>query len=81
MHDLWSDVKLAMIIISFIFLMKWTTEITESKKLGIILAAIIAYLTFYSHFEILIFVLIFFFAYPFFSEFSEAMAPPKEEKK
>lgn len=79
MRDLWSDIKLALVLISFVFLLKWTSEITNSKKIGIIFAFIIAYLTFYSHFEILIFVLLFFFGYPFFAQVGDAMKP--EEKK
>ena len=73
MADLWSDIKLALVLISFVFLLKWTSDITGSKKVGIIFALVIAYLTFYSHFEILIFVLLFFFGYPFFGEIANAM--------
>lgn len=71
MTALWADIKLVLTLIFFIYLLKWTSDITGSKMLGIILAAIVAYLTFFSHFEILIFVLIFFFGYPFFEKIAE----------
>ena len=66
--SLFEDVKLALIIITFIFLVGWTSDKAGSKTLGIVLAAIIAYLTFYTHFEILIIVLLLFFGYPFFEQ-------------
>ena len=61
MGDLWSDLKLVLILVFFLYLLKWSNEFTGSKKLGLIIAVVIAYLTFYSHFEILIWVLILFF--------------------
>lgn len=68
---LWADVRLALIIIVFMYLLEWTVSFTESKAIGLILAAAIAYLTFYQHYGILIFVLIFFFGYPFFEKLAE----------
>ena len=59
MGMLWSDVRLALTLIIFIYLLKWTVDFTKSKALGVILAAVVAYLTFYQHFEILVFVLVF----------------------
>jgi len=75
---LWNDLKLVLTLIFFMYLLKWSSDITGSKMLGIILAAIVAYLTFFSHFEILILVLIFFFGYPFFEKIAEGF---KEEEK
>lgn len=74
MGDLWTDIKLVLTIIFFIYLLKWTTDFTGSKMIGIILAAVVAYLTFFQHFEILVFVLIFFFGYPFFGKISEGFS-------
>lgn len=74
MPDLWMDLKLAFTIIAFIFLVKWSADILDNKPLGIILAAVIAYLTFFSHYELLILVVVFFFGYPLFAAFGEAMA-------
>ena len=68
---LWADVRLALIIIVFMYLLQWTVNFTKSKSIGLILAAAIAYLTFYQHYEILLFVLIFFFGYPFFEKLAE----------
>jgi hypothetical protein len=68
---LWADVRLALIIIVFMYLLQWTVSFTKSKSIGLILAAVIAYLTFYQHYGILIFVLIFFFGYPFFEKLAE----------
>ncbi len=68
---LWADIRLALIIIVFMYLLQWTVNFTKSKSIGLILAAVIAYLTFYQHYSILIFVLIFFFGYPFFEKLAE----------
>jgi chromate transport protein ChrA len=71
MAGVWADLQLVFIIIFFIFLLKWTTDQVNSKVIGFILAVVIAYLTFYTHIEILILVLIFFFGFPFFSKVAE----------
>ncbi len=75
MADLWSDIKLVLTLIFFLYLLKWTTDMTGSKMLGIVLAAVVAYLTFFSHFELLVFVLIFFFGLPFFGKLMEGISP------
>ena len=69
--DLWGDLTVMLMILFFIYLLKWTTDFTGSKKIGLILAVVIGYLTFFRHIEILIFVLIFFFGYPFFGKIVE----------
>jgi hypothetical protein len=71
MGDLWSDLKLVLTLIFFIYLLKWSSDFTGSKAIGVILAAAVAYLTFFQHFEILVFILVFFFGYPFFSKVAE----------
>lgn len=71
---LWADIRLALMLIIFIYLLKWTVDFTKSKALGVIIAAVIAYLTFYQHFEILVFVVIFFFGYPFFEKIAEGFS-------
>ena len=78
MGMLWADLRLALMLIIFIYLLKWTVDFTKSKAVGLILAAVISYLTFYQHFEILVFVLIFFFGYPFFEKVAEGFDGDKE---
>ncbi|MBI1973869.1 hypothetical protein HYS54_03565 [Candidatus Micrarchaeota archaeon] len=77
MADLWSDVRLALTLIVFLYLAKWTIDIGGGKKTGIIIAAVIAFLTFYSHWELLALVVVFFFAYPFFDEAAKVFEPGK----
>ncbi len=74
MPALWNDLRLALTIIAFIFLVKWSTGVIDNKPLGIIIAAVIAYLTIFSHYELLILAVIFFFGYPVFQAFGEAMS-------
>jgi len=74
MGDLWSDLKLVLMLVFFLYLLSWSNEFTGSKKLGLLIAVIIAYLTFFQHFEILIWILILFFAYPFFTAVSEGLS-------
>jgi len=71
--DMWSDLRLALTIIAFIFLVKWSSDVLDNKFLGIIIAAIIAYLTFFQHYELLILGVILFFGYPIFQGIGEAM--------
>jgi hypothetical protein len=73
--DFWNDIKLALALLFFIYAVVWLTELTRSPKLGILIAAIVAYLTFFKYWEIVIFVLIFFFGYPFFEQFAYGYAP------
>lgn len=75
----WADIRIALTLIIFIYLVKWMEDLTKSKALAIILGAAIAYFTFFKHFEILIFIVIFFFGYPFFEAFSKGFIV--EDKK
>jgi len=74
MADMWSDLRLALTIIAFIFLVKWSSDILDNKLLGIIVAAIIAYLTFFRHYQLLIIGIILFFGYPIFAGIAKAMS-------
>ena len=74
MMDMWSDLKLALTLILFIYLVNYLSNITSSKKIGIILAAIVAYLTFFSHWEMLVIILVIFFGYPFFTGLADALS-------
>ena len=73
MGELWSDLKLALGIMFFIYTITWLSGMTGSKKLGILIAAVVAYLTFFSHFELLIVVLILFFCFPVFEKAAEGI--------
>ena len=62
--DILNDLKLAFILILFIIFVKWVIDKTGSKVLAIVVAVIFAYLTFYSHYELLIIAILFFFILP-----------------
>ena len=62
--DVWADVKLAFVLLLFIIFIKWVIDKTGSKVLAIVIAVIFAYLTFYSHYELLIIAILFFFVLP-----------------
>ncbi len=70
MGDIWSDLQLAFIIIIFIYLVTWASDLTKSKKIGVILALIIAYLTIYQHPWLLFLTVLLFFGYAFFEKFA-----------
>jgi chromate transport protein ChrA len=74
MADMWNDLKLALTLILFVYLVTYLSGLTGSKKLGIIMAAIVAYLTFFTHWEMLVLILVIFFAYPFFIGLADAIA-------
>ena len=65
-----TDLQMALIIIVFVYVIAWATELTHSKKIAVVLALIIVYLTVYQHFGILIFVILFFFGYAFWDKFT-----------
>lgn len=69
MGDLWSDLQLALILFVFIYLVQWAIGTTGSKRVGILLAIILVYLTVYQHVELLILTVVFFFGYAFFEQF------------
>lgn len=62
--DIMNDLKLAFVLILFIIFIKWVIDKTGSKVLAIVIAVIFAYLTFYSHYELLIIAILFFFLWP-----------------
>jgi len=72
MGDLINDIRLAMVIFIFIYLASWATGLTGSKRVGVILAIILVYLTVYQHFGVLVLTVVFFFGYAFFAKFEEA---------
>ena len=76
--DMWNDLRLALVLILFLYLVSWLSSLSGSKKIGIVLAAIVAYLTFYSHWEMLVVVLVVFFMFPFFTGLADALAPDKK---
>lgn len=69
MADLWTDLQLAAILFVFVYLVQWAISMTGSKRVGILLAIVIVYLTVYRHFELLVLTMIFFFGYAFFDTF------------
>lgn len=74
MADLWTDLRLALTIIAFLYLVKWGTDMMKNKVLGVIIAIIIAYLTIFNHFELLILAMVLFFGYPVFVGFADAVS-------
>ncbi len=74
MGDVWSDLQLAFTIIIFIYLVSWASDLTKSKKIGVILALIIAYLTIYQHPWLLFITVLLFFGYAFIEKFSAEVA-------
>ncbi|MCD6522159.1 MAG: hypothetical protein J7K68_00260 [Candidatus Diapherotrites archaeon] len=77
MGDLWTDLQLAAILFVFVYLVQWGIGTTGSRKVGILLAIIIVYLTIYQHFIVLVFVVIFFFGYAFFDQFEKLWSEGK----
>ena len=77
MGYLWTDLQIAAIIIVFIFLVDWAIGISKSKRVGVIIAIVLTYLTVYQHFFILVLVMFFFFGYAFFETFEKTFIPYK----
>ncbi len=71
--NMWGDLRLALTIIAFLFLAKWSADVFDNMLLAIIVATVIAYLTFFRHYELLIIGIILFFGYPIFAGIGEAM--------
>ena len=65
MGGFWEDIRIALTLILFVYLVNWMSNLTNSKTIGIILGSAIAYFSFYQHFELLILLVLFFFGYPF----------------
>ena len=74
MADMWSDLKLALTLILFVYLVSYLSGLTGSKKLGVVMAVVVAYLTFFSHWEMLVIILVIFFAFPFFTAIADALS-------
>ena len=70
MGAFWADIQIALTLILFVYLVVWMSKLTESKTLGIIIGAAIAYFSFYQHFVLLVFLVLFFFGYPFWETLS-----------
>jgi ABC-type amino acid transport system permease subunit len=68
----WTDFRLALILIVFVYIVQWTISQTGSKKTGVIVGTIVAYLSIFRHWELLVFIIIFFFGYNFFYRLEEA---------
>jgi len=77
MGDLWSDLQLAAILFVFVYLVQWAIGMTGSRRVGILLAIVIVYLTIYQHMEVLIIVVLLFFGYAFFETFEQTFVPSK----
>jgi hypothetical protein len=77
MGDLWTDIQLASILFVFVYLVQWAIGMTGSRRVGILLAIILVYLTIYQHAEILVLVMVLFFGYAFWEQFEATFVPVK----
>lgn len=75
MGDLWTDIQLAAVLFVFVYLVQWAISMTGSRRVGILLAIILVYLTIYQHVEVLILVMILFFGYAFWENFEATFVP------
>jgi len=75
MGDLWTDLQLASILFVFIYLAQWGIGMTGSRRVGILLAIILVYLTIYQHMGVLVIVMVLFFGYAFFETFEKSFIP------
>ena len=75
MGDLWTDIQLAAILFVFIYLTQWGIGMTGSRKVGILIAIVLVYLTVYQHIQILFLVVVLFFGYAFFETFEATFIP------
>jgi hypothetical protein len=75
MGDLWTDLQLAAILFVFVYLVQWGIGMTGSRRVGILLAIVIVFLTVYQHFLVLVLVIVFFFGYAFFETFERTFIP------
>jgi hypothetical protein len=79
MGELWADLTLALALMVMVYIVQWAIAGTGSRKVGIILGLLVAYLTVFQHAEILYLVVLFFFGYAFFAVFEGVwIGPPKE---
>ena len=75
MGDLWTDLQLAAILFVFVYLVQWGIGMTGSRRVGILLAIVVVFLTVYQHFVVLVLVIVFFFGYAFFDTFEKSFVP------
>jgi hypothetical protein len=68
----WTDFRLALILILFVYIVQWAISQTGSKKMGVIIGSIVAYLSVYKHWELMILIVVVFFGYNFFYRLEEA---------
>jgi hypothetical protein len=61
-------------LILFVYLVNYLSGLSGSKKIGIIMAIVIAFLTFFTYPEMLIIILFIFFAFPFFTGLADALS-------
>ena len=78
MGDLVGDLRLALTLVVLVYLAQWAIAGTGSRKVGIIIALVLVYLTVYQHFIVLIIVMAFFFGYAFFESFEATFVPLKQ---
>ncbi|MCD4740344.1 hypothetical protein K8R43_04080 [archaeon] len=79
MGDIFNDVRLALTLIVLIYLSQWAISGTGSRKIGIVVALVLVYLTVYQHFILLVLVMAFFFGYAFFESFESTFIPLNPE--
>ena len=71
MADLISDVRLALVLILFVYIVQWGISQTGDKKLGVIVGSIVAYLSICKHWEFIVIIVVVFFGYNFFYRLEE----------
>lgn len=80
MLDMGQDIKLALVVIMFIMIVKWTNDKLEKPVLGVIIAAILSYLTFFSHYDLLVLAFVVVFVWPFIIAFLGKVGWSLEDK-
>jgi len=75
MGDIWTDIQLAAILFVFVYLTQWAISMTGSRRVGVLLAIVLVYLTIYQHIEVLVLVMVLFFGYAFWENFEGTFVP------
>jgi chromate transport protein ChrA len=70
--DIWIDIRIILTLVLFVYIIQWAISQTGSKKMGVIVGSIVAYLTVYRHWEFIVLIVVFFFGYNFFYRLEEA---------
>jgi chromate transport protein ChrA len=70
--DIWTDLRLILTLVLFVYIVQWAISQTGSKKMGVIIGSIVAYLTIYKHWEFIVLIVVVFFGYNFFYRLEEA---------